>query len=91
MGVDQVLFTPITLGTYFIYNARAEGCGWTDVKMRLENNYTTALMANYKLWPVAQALNFTIIPLNYRVIFVNFVAIGWNAYLSNLNAKNIIK
>ena len=40
------------------------------------------LVANWKLWPVANFINFRFVPLNYRVIFTNIVAIFWNIYLS---------
>ena len=41
-----------------------------------------ALITNYKIWPVAQTLNFTFVPMQHRVGFVQIVAIFWNAYLS---------
>lgn len=44
-------------------------------------------MANYKLWPAVQCVNFCLIPLNYQLLFVNVIAIGWTAFLSNANQK----
>jgi hypothetical protein len=32
-------------------------------------------------------VNFFLIPLQYRVLFVNMVALGWTAFLSTLNAR----
>eukprot|EP00614_Pseudopedinella_elastica_P001028 CAMPEP_0172600888 /NCGR_PEP_ID=MMETSP1068-20121228/21047_1 /TAXON_ID=35684 /ORGANISM="Pseudopedinella elastica, Strain CCMP716" /LENGTH=171 /DNA_ID=CAMNT_0013401693 /DNA_START=233 /DNA_END=748 /DNA_ORIENTATION=- len=40
------------------------------------------LLANWKLWPVANAFNFAVVPLQYQVFFSNFVAVVWNIYLS---------
>ena len=40
------------------------------------------LVANWKLWPAANFLNFKFVPLDYRVLFTNIVAIIWNIYLS---------
>lgn len=40
------------------------------------------LLANWKLWPAAMLVNFAIIPPHFSVLYVNIVAIAWNAYLS---------
>lgn len=35
-----------------------------------------------QVWTVAQAVNFQVVPLEYRVLFGNMVALWWNIYLS---------
>lgn len=46
-----------------------------------------ALLANWKVWPVIQAVNFSLMPLPYRVPFQSTCGIGWVLYLSLLNAR----
>lgn len=36
------------------------------------------------MWPVAQAVNFALVPLQLRVLFVNVVALGWSMFLSSM-------
>jgi hypothetical protein len=43
-----------------------------------------ALAANYYVWPAAQLLNFTLVPLDLRILYVNIVSIAWTAYISNM-------
>lgn len=43
---------------------------------KLEKSYLSGLKANWLLWPVVQAANFKLVPLEYRVLVVNFVSIG---------------
>jgi hypothetical protein len=47
--------------------------------------YPTALALNWKVWTVAQFVNFQYVPLDYRVLFGNAVAFWWNCYLSLIN------
>ena len=47
----------------------------------LQECYVQAL-TNYKIWLLAQILNFRLVPIQHRVGFVQIVAIFWNAYLS---------
>lgn len=58
-----------------------------SVKDKLDKNYKTALTSNYMLWPFVQAVNFKVVPLEHRVLFVNVISIGWNCYLSYLNSS----
>jgi hypothetical protein len=34
------------------------------------NSFTAALISNWKVWPLAQAVNFSLMPLQYRVPYV---------------------
>jgi protein Mpv17 len=40
------------------------------------------------VWPLANAVNFAIVPAPYRVLYVNFVSLCWNTYLSSVNAAS---
>ena len=53
-----------------------------EIKEMLQEHYVQTLITNYKIWPLAQTLNFTFVPIQHRVGFVQIVAIFWNAYLS---------
>jgi protein Mpv17 len=44
------------------------------------------IQANFALWIPAQIVNFSLVPLNYQVLFGNVVALLWNVYLSWVNA-----
>ena len=58
------------------------------IQDKLEGTYWQALMKNWMVWPAVQAINFTVVPLDQRVLVVNVVALGWNCYLSYLNGQS---
>lgn len=82
LALDQFVFAPISIGVFLSSMAVLEG---TSPEEKLRRNYTTALKSQYYLWPAVQGINFTLVPLHHRVLFVNFISIGWNCYLSHLN------
>ena len=48
----------------------------------IKTNYLSVLRINESVWTIAQALNFEVIPIDFQVLFVNAISIGWNTYLS---------
>ncbi|RUS31631.1 Mpv17/PMP22 [Jimgerdemannia flammicorona] len=69
--------------------ALMEGNGIEGVQEKIRDAYLPAFIANYKVWPIVQFVNFRFLPLQYRLPFVSTVGILWNGYLSWLN--NIAK
>ena len=84
VALDQLLFTPANLACFLGGMAWLEGA---DVKGRLREAYLPVLRTNWMVWPLVQAVNFAVVPLEHRVLVVNVVALGWNCYLSYMNAK----
>ncbi len=51
---------------------------WTNIK----NKFAQIYIADCAIWPLAQMANFAFIPSHLQPIFVNFINIGWNTFLS---------
>lgn len=63
----------------------AETRKWEGVLEKFRDAYAPAVIANYKVWPLVQLINFKIMPIQYRLPFVSSLGILWNAYLSWIN------
>ncbi|KAL4218292.1 Protein Mpv17 [Mactra antiquata] len=87
VACDQLLFAPPFIAYFLGTMELFKGEGLQDVKLKLQDDYLTVMKTNYKLWPMVQALNFTFVPIHYRVVVVNMVAVGWNTYLAWMSAK----
>ncbi|WQF87511.1 hypothetical protein CDEST_12525 [Colletotrichum destructivum] len=84
VAVDQGVFAPVMISVFLSSMATLEG---SSVQEKLDKNYKTALTSNYMLWPFVQMVNFKLVPLHHRLLFVNVISIGWNSYLSFLNSQ----
>jgi hypothetical protein len=44
-------------------------------------DYPKVQMNGWRLWPLAALINYKFIPLQFRVLFVNMVALFWGTFL----------
>jgi protein Mpv17 len=82
MGTDQLVFAPIFLFNFMGLMGILNGQSLQDIKTDLKSNYADVMIRNYQLWPAAQMINFSLVPLQHRVLFAQCVAVVWNTYLS---------
>ena len=81
-------FAPTFIGIFLSSMAVLEGSSPSE---KLQRNYYNALSTNYMIWPFVQLVNFKLVPLEHRLLFVNGISIGWNCYLSYLNSSAEVK
>jgi protein Mpv17 len=81
---DQTVFATTNMAIFLSSMAVMEG---SSPQEKLKKNYLSGLKANWVVWPPVQAMNFSIVPLEHRVLVVNIVSLGWNCFLSYLNSS----
>ena len=75
---------------FFFALAVAEDALALDVSMRtlegaqraLGDQYLLVMRANWLVWPLPSLVNLAFVPLRYRVLFMNAVAVVWKTILS---------
>ena len=83
MLLDQSLFAPVMICFFFSVSETLAGKRPHEIKEMLQERYVQTLITKLQdLAGVVQTLNFTFVPMQHRVGFVQIVAIFWNAYLS---------
>jgi len=88
-ALDQLLMAPLGLSLFFCSVSLMEGKGPAEAAASLSARIKPALQANYLLWPAAQIVNFSFVPPQQRVLYVNCVAVFWCAILSHLAAAEV--
>lgn len=81
---DQTVFATTNMAVFLSTMSILEG---GSPQEKLQKSYLSGLKANWALWPAVQAANFSVVPLEHRVLLVNIVSLGWNCYLSYLNSQ----
>lgn len=73
VAADQCVFTPTHLTCFLSSMAIMEG---SDPIEKLRTAFIPSYKANLTIWPLVQGVNFTFVPLEYRVLFVNLISLG---------------
>ncbi|KAH8429080.1 Mpv17/PMP22 family protein [Aspergillus melleus] len=82
---DQAIFTPINLSCLLSSLAIMEG---TDPVEKWRNAFLPTYKANLSIWPLVQGVNFAFVPIEFRVLVVNVVSLGWNCLLSMITSDD---
>lgn len=82
MLCDQLLFAPSFLTFFLTSMGLLRGDEPSVILKKYKEDIIPVLITNWKIWPAVQLLNFYCVPVQHRVLVVNFVALGWNTYLA---------
>lgn len=53
----------------------------------MKKTVPTSFVNSCKLWPAVTAINFWVVPVDFRAVTAGIVAVGWQTYLSFLNRR----
>ncbi|CAL9091033.1 unnamed protein product [Musa hybrid cultivar] len=87
--LDQFVFSPIFIGVFLSSVIALEGRP-SQIKQKLQQEWFSAVLANWQLWIPFQFLNFRFVPQKFQVLAANFVALAWNVILSFKAHKEIV-
>ncbi len=85
LSMDAFLFSPVAVAGYFTWRAALEGLGFAGIAERLQAKWQSTLVASWEFWTLVNAINFSLIPLPFRVLFNNCFSFFWSAFLSHAN------
>lgn len=83
VAADQLINSPIGTITFFAWTQTLRGTP-DRISSEVSEKLVPTTLAGWRLWPAAQAINFFMVPLQFRVVFINIVAVGWTCMLSRI-------
>ncbi|KAI5358892.1 hypothetical protein Slin15195_G113390 [Septoria linicola] len=64
-----------------------KGRSMVEIGTALRTETFPIILASYKIWPLASVVNFAIIPVEKRIVFLSAVGLGWGIYMSFMAAR----
>lgn len=87
---DQLVFSPVFIAVLVTSLNLLQGLTWDDALAKVQASYFDIILTGYQIWPIVQVVNFYFVPIQYRVLLVQVVALVWNTYLSwKLNSTKV--
>ena len=74
--VNQIVFTPIFLSSFFGMHTILSGDGPIEALDRIRRTLPTSMLNSCKLWPAVTAFSFTYITPQYRALFAGDSTVG---------------
>ena len=82
LAFDQTVGASVVISIFFLGMSVFEGKGLAAGITNWKERFWVALKGNWVLWPMANLLNYGLVPIKFQVLFSNVVALVWNSYLS---------
>ncbi|XP_064209675.1 peroxisomal membrane protein 2 [Anguilla rostrata] len=82
--LDRLVFAPAFLLLFFFVMNVLEGRTISAFQGKVRAGYWPALKMNWKVWTPFQFININYVPVQFRVLFANLVALFWYAYLASV-------
>ncbi|XP_026737868.1 mpv17-like protein 2 isoform X2 [Trichoplusia ni] len=89
--LDQLIFSPIMIVTFFGSVALFESNPFENFKEEMKDKFVTLYRAEWMVWPPAQIINFYYLPTRYRVLYDNTISLGYDIYTSQVKHSKGIK
>ncbi|XP_003384042.1 PREDICTED: protein SYM1-like [Amphimedon queenslandica] len=88
MFFDQFTYWAISINTIYLFTLpKLEGKTNDQAMDNVRARIWPTMKANWCLWPIAQLINFKLIPVAHQLNFVLIVSLGWASYLSFAGGK----
>jgi protein Mpv17 len=84
VAADQLTWTPV-INTAFFFSTTLMATGDVGKSVtQVQDKLWPTLKVNWIVWPILQAVNMSMVPLQYRLLYINVCSLFWSAYLSNM-------
>ena len=85
MLIHQIVFDPFITVGFFIYHGWVQDRSMEGIRKGVDNlksKFVETMITSWKIFPLSNIFNFRFVPIQYQVLFSNFIGFLWNIYLS---------
>nr|POE59344.1 protein sym1 [Quercus suber] len=80
--LDQTFGAAVNTVLFIAVLALFRGESWGGVAEEVKSKFWPMIFAGQKLWPMVSVLSFTVVPVQYRMLFGSVIGVFWGIFLS---------
>ena len=79
---SQTVFTGVSMTAFYTAIPLMQGENPSESLAEIRHKLWPTMLTNWKVWPLLQVINFTLVPINMQAAYVAFFSLFFNIYLS---------
>jgi len=87
LAMDELLYDPFCIVFFYVIVGLLEGQNFGQIKQKLGREYWATQKASWAIWPIVQLINFSVVPGNLRILFINFIGFWWSIFMQLRQAR----
>lgn len=87
--IEQFTWAPVAYTQFYICMNLMEGKSWEECIHQCKSKIPQTWKTGACVWPIVQTVNFWIVPMKNRVVFVSIFSYLWNTFLSYMHHKQV--
>jgi protein Mpv17 len=91
VAMEQVIWGPPALGMFYVVMSCLEGNSPQHGYERAKALIVETIKMSVCFWTPMQLVTFSVVPMQYRVLWVSILQVGWNAWLSAMNQNEKVR
>ncbi|CAK8684724.1 unnamed protein product [Clavelina lepadiformis] len=88
---DQLCFRPFLNAAFIFMHPILSGKDIENTIEIFKTTYFAVLISSWLCWAPAQYINFAFVPFQFRMLYIQFVALTWNSFLSYFSNHSLRK
>ncbi|CAM1292694.1 Uncharacterised protein g511 [Pycnogonum litorale] len=88
--LDQIIYSPVNLVVLFGTVGLFEKSAIEYIKKEVLHKGWRIYMTEWYIWPPAQLINFSLVPLKYRMLFDSMISFGFDIYTPYVKYKHVM-
>mmetsp|Transcript_10684 Transcript_10684/g.15636 ORF Transcript_10684/g.15636 Transcript_10684/m.15636 type:complete len:210 (-) Transcript_10684:7-636(-) len=85
---DEIIYGSVLLVGFFSWGVVANGGTLQDIKDKMSRDFWDTYKVDVTVWPILQFINFYLLPIAYRVLFISICSFFWNIFLSYMQNRS---
>jgi len=87
VALDEFIYAPFCITSLFGILSALEGKNFGQIKEKIQADFWPTFRVDLVVWPILQTINFYLLPLKYRVLYISVCSLFWNVFLSSMHNK----